>query len=267
MYARLNHVCVCVSYSSTLRLIKELSKFHSAPLEIWIEEGIIFKFWGDNVDKQQKVRDLRSDHIAIMLHMFSIVIARSRIQALHLPQVGQLSKLSEVPAEFFLPTIEDVTKVKGNLTVLVSRVLTQYITKLAPFSKAVTQHIEHVYSKEMAEKSDVFVLDILMKNETNHKDMIDIMTKLQDYLGEGWNPDHPVLSGGDQVTCERQLGAKRHVMCGNTAKERLDFLQPVVEDWHCLVSFVGVSIALALIQTLCSHTLYTSIRAHTHTYL
>ena len=94
----------------------------------------------------------------------------------------------------------------------------------------------------MAEKSDVFVLDILMKNETKHKDMIDIMNHLHNYLGEAWNPDHPVLSGGDQVTCERQLGAKRHMMCGNTAVERLDLLQPVVEDWHCLVSLVGVSI-------------------------
>ena len=165
---------VCVSYSTTLRLIKEVSTFHSAPLEKWIKDGIIFKFWGDNVDKLQKVRDLRSDHKGSMIHMYSKLVARSRTQVLHLQQVGELSKLSEVPSEFFLPTCEDVIKVKKNLTVLVSRVLNQYITKLTPLSKAVTKHILHVHSKEMAEKSDVFVLDILMKNETKHKDMIDI---------------------------------------------------------------------------------------------
>lgn len=111
MYGRLNHMSVCVSYTATLRLIKEVSTFHSAPLKKWIEEGAIFKFWGDNVDKQQKVRDLRSDHKGDMLHMFSILVAKSRTQALHLPQVGQLSKLSEVPTDFFLPTCEDVKEI------------------------------------------------------------------------------------------------------------------------------------------------------------
>ena len=32
------------------------------------------------------------------------------------------------------------------------------------------------------------------------------------------------------------------MMCGNSVKERLESLKPVVEDWHCLVAFIGVSI-------------------------
>lgn len=69
----------------------------------------------------------------------------------------------------------------------------------------------------MSKKSDVYVLDIVMKNEAKHKDMIDIMTMLQDYLGKDYNEDHPVASGGDQLTCENgQIGSQRHLMCGNT---------------------------------------------------
>ena len=49
-----------------------------------------------------------------------------------------------------------------------------------------------------------------MKNESKSKDMVDIMTTLQDYLGEDYPDDRPVLSGGDQMTCERQVGAQRH---------------------------------------------------------
>ena len=37
-----------------------------------------------------------------------------------------------------------------------------------------------------------------------------------------------VLSGGDHLTCERQVGAQRHVMCGNTSRDRLEILEPVV---------------------------------------
>ena len=194
MYVRLNHLNMCNSYSATLRLIGEVSQFHAAPMKKWIDEGMVFKFIGDNVDKQLKVRDIRSDHQAYMLHMYSILVALSRTQASLLPHTGHLSSLGEVPAQFFLPTCDDVSKLKANLVVLVSRVLCDYFSHLAPFRKFVNKHIKHPYSEEMSKKSDVYVLDILMKNEAKHKDMIDIMTTMQSYLG-----DDPSIATG--CTC------------------------------------------------------------------
>ena len=93
----------------------------------------------------------------------------------------------------------------------------------------------------MAQKSEVFVLDVLMKNETKHTDMIEIMQTYQNYLGDHYDPVRRVLSGGDQLTCERQVGSQKHMMCENSLDERLGLLEPVTEDWHCLVSFLGVS--------------------------
>lgn len=55
---------------------------------------------------------------------------------------------------------------------------------LQNFHKFVSNHILHMYSNEMSQKSEVYVLDILMKNEAKHKDMIDIMNTLQSYLGD-----------------------------------------------------------------------------------
>lgn len=123
-----------------------------------------------------------------------------------------LSNLSEVPVDFFLPTSDDISKVKANLVVIVSRVLTQYnvIPGLAPFSKAVTKHILNQYSNEMSQKSEVYVLDVLMKNEASHKDVIDIMKTCQGYLGEDYPATRRVLSGGDHLTCEREIGAQKH---------------------------------------------------------
>ena len=79
-----------------------------------------------------------------------------------------------------------------------------------------------------------------MKNEAKHQDMLDILASLQDYLGDDYPEDRPVLSGGDQLTVEREVGAQRHMMCGNTRRERLELLEPVAEDWHCLVCFLMV---------------------------
>lgn len=246
MYVRLNHMNLCLSYQATLRLIDEVSSLHTVPLNQWIKDGIVFKFWGDNVDKKRKVRDLRSDNQGEMLHMFSILVGRSRTPASHLRHTGQVSNIEDVPSEFFLPSCDDVKKVKTNLVVLVSRILTQYITGLTPFRKAIPKHIMHIYSKEMSQKSHIFLLDILMKNEVNHADMIEIMAALQNYVGDDYNMEQRIASGGDQLACERQVGSQRHMMCGNTMRERLELLEPVTEDWHCLVCLLKV----------CTHKLY-----------
>ena len=242
MYARLNHVNACTSYSATLDMVNDISKFNTAPIKKWIEEGTVFKFWGDNVDKQQKVRDIRSDHQSTMLHMYSILVASSRTQGSLLSHRGRVSSLGEVPAEFFLPSTDDVDKLNSNLVVLVSRVLTEYFPQLAHFRKHVVNHIEHLYTREMSSKSEVYIMDVLMKNESKHKDMIEIMEQLQDYLGKGYDEERVILSGGDHVTCERQVGAQRHLMCGNTKRERLELLEPVAEDWHFRLCLLGVRV-------------------------
>ena len=235
---------MCVSYRATLRIMDDVSKLHTVPLKQWISDGVVFKFWGDNLDKQQHVRDPRSDHQNEMLHMFSLVVGKSRTPAPELSLTGQVSQLTGASSGHFLPSSSDVAAVKSNLVTLVGRILTEYFPSLAHFSKVVAKHISHRYSAQMCRRSEVSVLDVLMKNEAKHKDMLDIMNTLQDYLGESYPDDRPVLSGGDQMTCERQVGAQRHMMCGNSVKERLENLKPVVEDWHCLVAFIGVSQAL-----------------------
>lgn len=241
MYARLNHLNVCVSYQATLNLMEGLSKLHTVPLQRWIQDGIVFKFIGDNIDKQRHVRDYRSDHQGGLLHMYSLLVSRTRAPAPELLHTGQCCKLTEIPSEDFLPSIRDIQAVKGNLVTLVSRILVQYFPALAFLSKVVPKHILHRYSKKMAEKSEVVVLDVLMKNETIKKDMLEIMSVMQGYLGEEYPEDRRVVSGGDHVTCERQIGAQRHMMDGNTQRDRLDILEPVAEDFHFLMCIIVVS--------------------------
>ena len=222
--------------------MEELSHTHTVPLDKWIQEGIVFKFWGDNVDKSVHVRDLRSDNQGAMVHMFSLIVGRSRTPAPELTHHGQLSSLAEIPDRFFLPNQTDVAACKGNLVRIVSRTLTRYIKGLSKFSRVVPKHILHQYSQNMSVKSDVFAIDVLMKNEARHKDMIDILSTYQGYLGAEYDSERRVLCGGDQLTVERQVGAQRHMMCGNTLVDRLGILEPVSEDWHCLVCLLSVSI-------------------------
>lgn len=242
-----------MSYTATLSLLDDVSKLHTTPLQQWIADDVLIKFWGDNVDKKKGVRDVRSDHHGSLLHMYSILAGRSRVQASELSRTGCVAPLSQLAADEFLPTSEDFEAVRSNLVVLVSRIITRYIDGLSVLSKSVPQHIKHKYSTEMGKKSEVIVLDVLMKNEASRSDMIDIMKSMQGYLGKEYSNERRVPSGGDQLTCERQVGAQRHTMDGDTVQDRLGLLEPVTEDWHCLVCFLSVSLHATTLIIIHAH--------------
>lgn len=183
--------------------------------------------------------------------MYSILAGCSRTAriASTLNHRGHVAKLSSISSESLLPTSIDVEMMRQNLVVLVGRLLTRYIDGLKPLSKAVPSHITHQYSKEMACKSSVVVVDVLFKNEASSGDMIDIMTIMHQYLGSDYQDDCRLLSGGDQLTIERQIGSQRHRMDGDTVKERLGVLEPVTEDWHCMVCLLSVGSFICILIT------------------
>ena len=145
-----------------------------------------FKFIGNNLDKKVGVRDVRVDHKGDMVHMYSLLAARSRLPSSS--RTGQVADMMSLPWESFLPSQGDVDRIQKNHVVLVSRLLAQYFKDLSPLSKSVPKHIEHKYSEQMSTKSDVVVLGILMKNEATSAGMLDIMKTMQEYLGKDFPP-------------------------------------------------------------------------------
>ena len=134
------------------------------------------------------MRDVRVDHKGDMVHMYSLLAARSRLPPLDLSRTGQVADMMSLPWESFLPSQGDVDRIRKNHVVLVSRLLAQYFKDLSPLSKSVPKHIEHKYSEQMSTKSDVVVLDVLMKNEATSAGMLDIMKTMQEYLGKDFPP-------------------------------------------------------------------------------
>ena len=54
---------------------------------------------------------------------------------------------------------------------------------------------------------------------------------------------YPLLFGGDQLTAERSRSCKTSRDNSDTSRERLEGLEPAVEDWHAKQSLYGVSIS------------------------
>ena len=248
MYTRLNHVGVLVSYTATLAAVSEVSALHKAPVHDWLSQGLDMKFVGDTVDKKKGVRDLHSDKKGGMTHMFSMLVVKSRVLSTGLSITSSCSDFHSLQPADFLPTDSDLQSIKCNLITLVSRVLCTYITALKPFSSVVAAHIPHKYSEQMAKRSDVHVFDVLLKNEAAHAHMIDIMSHQQSFITNDFPSGHKLMSSGDQLTCERQVGAQRQRMDEDTAREKLMLVEPQVE----LMTFLCVSVVCKVIMQ-CVH--------------
>ena len=219
--------------------MKQISKRHTRLLDKWLSDGAFVKFIGDNVDKQINVRDIRSDHQGKLVHMFSLMAVKDRVPPPDPLTAFVTPTVCTNTVDRYLPTKEEITIVQDDLEVLISRILCKYITGFHKLKQFVSDHIPHTYSSQMATKSEIAVLDVLHNNEIEDKEMIEIMRVMVSYLRTVYK--HRALSGGDHVTCEREQGAKRHVQCSNSSTGRLDQLEPVVEDWHCVMNFMIVS--------------------------
>ena len=88
--------------------IEDISQLFTLPLQKWIADDVIFKFWGDNLDHKRGVCDERSDNQGSMVHMYSMLVGRSRTPAVELPRKGQVAPIQSLPSDFFLPTAFDV---------------------------------------------------------------------------------------------------------------------------------------------------------------
>eukprot|EP00731_Ephydatia_muelleri_P004394 Em0002g570a len=163
--------------------------------------------------------------------------------------------------EMFYPTVGDNTQLVSNLETLVARMFVQRIPGLQSLSAEATPHIKHLYSKQMALKSEVVPLGVMLKNENVLGDMIDILDGLHQYIpttttsqtldvcAEGGHTRAVEVKlhnfsyiplGGDQLTIARIRGSQSIFSNSDNGEERLEGFVPVIEDWHTKMCFMEV---------------------------
>ena len=102
-------------------------------------------------------------------------------------------------------------------------------------------------------------MGILLKSETNYEDMVSILDHLHKYVPTKTDQEsvevpglqepvevtndqfHPIVFGGDQMIAVCARGAQRIRSNSDRAKDGLEGVVPVAEDWHAKVCILGVS--------------------------
>ena len=86
-----------------------------------------FKMVGDNIDKEVKPRDMRSDHQARSLHYFHSYGVLDRINLDDYDNTISLPDLSAVQLDLLLPTEDDEASIRSNMCVLMARILQKHL--------------------------------------------------------------------------------------------------------------------------------------------
>ena len=116
----------------------------------------------------------------VSLDLFTSLAVFPRIPYQH------LSCQLPVPPPFtpntFMIGGDDARILQQSYMVLIGRIASQSLDAFRHFSAIIPRHIPHAYSDHMAQKSKVFGLPIMMKNEAKYDDCLDILDMYEEQL-------------------------------------------------------------------------------------
>lgn len=84
-------------------------------------------------------------------------------------------------------------------------------------------------------------LGIILENENTNEGMAKIMTETHKFIPVVDKTPSKVLSGGDLLTCERQLNAQDDRADSEDPSKKWGGLVPTIEDFHTFINFCEVT--------------------------
>ena len=114
-----------------------------------------YKLVGDNIDKNVRPRQMRSDVQNRSLHYFHSYAVRDRVYMSQFSNDIEVRDTASINLQEVLPTCKDEEILRKNFAILVGRTLVKYIPCLAQHGNELGKHIPHEFSKEMSQKSEV----------------------------------------------------------------------------------------------------------------
>ena len=114
-----------------------------------------FKIVGDNIDKTIKPQHETGQHHNQSLHYFHSYAVKDRCGVSQLHDNLCKPDVSTIDTNVVLPSDEDLEILRGNMTILMGRVVRKRCTFFKKNLSHIKPHIEHQFSKEMAKQSEV----------------------------------------------------------------------------------------------------------------
>ncbi|XP_053407578.1 uncharacterized protein LOC123533412 [Mercenaria mercenaria] len=204
-----------------------------------------FDIIGDNFDISVNPNEMTKDSQRQSLHWFLYCKLQKRVHADHLPDNGQTANISEVPNSVYVPTSTDSNTMKSDFVYYMAKTACQYIDFLKPSESVLEDYLQHAHMKEMSEKSQCSLCELIDRSENDSEGIITILDRIQRKVvphthTHTQNPEviQNVVFGGDVLTNERAYSAQLAMSNGNTNYDRLGGFIHRPEGFHRIINFV-----------------------------
>ena len=117
---------------------------------------------GDNLDWIRRPSVYSTQRDTESIHWFNVLCYHNQVSDWDLPDDQPIRPIMDLPNSSFLPSTEEHSKLRHDYIILVSRTLIKYCKYFKQFSKMVTSHIPHQFSKEMKQQSEVVSYELIM---------------------------------------------------------------------------------------------------------
>jgi hypothetical protein len=201
---------------------------------------------GDNIDICRTPSQMSIDRKRQTWHWFLLVGLQKRVLRPSLNDKTPIAEINSVDNSTFIPNIDDHKKLDENFTFHISNVLVKYMACFKKYRECIPTHIPHPHLKELSEKSNFALLDMLDKNENKSEDMITILEHIHSNYIAHTDEDIPSVIqkkvfGGDVLTNERAYTAQLAMLNGNTDFDRLGGIVHRPEGLHRMMNLLLVS--------------------------
>ncbi|XP_061167991.1 uncharacterized protein LOC133176943 [Saccostrea echinata] len=183
----------------------------------------------DNVGKMTKACHQNTNRQNKMMLWALSYCAENRIPTTHIT-AEEVLRAVDIPMKKFLPMKHDLQEVRNCMEIIVMRIIQQHVPYFA--NSKVVKHIRHKYWRESNKKSKVISLGVCQENPSTAASTIMILENLHQYVPVHEDRTHEILCFGDGLSCERHNDAYLSRSNGESVMDRLQGLQPQVQEFH-----------------------------------
>jgi hypothetical protein len=154
-----------------------------------------------------------------------------RTASLHLDD-NVVKQARAIKRSSFLPNLAEMAAIKDRCCILVERYLVDNMPALEHLASQVNRHIEHIYSTEMAERSEVMNLGVVDADFSSNAGVNQIMLHLQSMCPMHDGQLMRIPCNGDQNSIERMCNLKRAKVREGTSPNQLAGLVENPQEFH-----------------------------------
>ena len=169
---------MCLEPSSKYNILEDIGKhFIDRAVEL-VKSGHRFVYVIDNIDWEEKAHDMRKDVQNRSVHAVATSIVFNRASDNGLPDFGPQQSLKDCNVHQLVDTNpREFEAIRYRI--LVAKLLFEHFPFFGFFKQYLPKSTNCAYEKEMATKSEVITMPIVMKDEKKYAECVDILDQLE----------------------------------------------------------------------------------------